>query len=404
METLQIDTTRTETPLGQRLPRTKTRQTETPRTETPRQRPPRQRPPRQRPPDRPLDRDPSHWTGTPGQRPPGQRPPLDIDPSWQRPTWTEIPSGQRPPSAQRPPWTENPPAWPEIPSPRTETLRRTIVSRRYASYWNAFLLGVELNRRLFVSLLGPATNHHGSVKNLLEFSGESCDRCSPILCGTAEKRNCGEGRTNESHTILIPSKLGPTRLWMTSSYQFLEAAGFLPACSRSGEGNLPHTGPWSLPLPYRDPLSSHHVPLPGPNKNFYFYYRLQRSCEGYVFTRVCLSTGGGSAWVGTPPGPGTPPWDQVHPVRPGKPPRTRYTPRPGTPPYQVHTPPDQVHTPPDQVHTPPGITGTPPRPGTPPRGGYCCGRYASYWNAFLLEDVIINYTTRKWQNFNFHLN
>ena len=30
----------------------------------------------------------------------------------------------------------------------------------------------------------------------------------------------------------------------------------------------------------------------------------------------------------------------------------------------------------------------PPRPGTPPprsRDGYCCGRYASYWNALLLQ-------------------
>ena len=95
----------------------------------------------------------------------------------------------------------------------------------------------------------------------------------------------------------------------------------------------------------------------------------------------------------------TPPQDQVHP------PGTRYTPGPGTPPG-ADTSPDQVHppgtmyTPRDQVH-PPGTRYTPPGPGTlpwsrhrtsplrpwhqvhPPRYGHCCGRYASYWNAFL---------------------
>ena len=99
-------------------------------------------------------------------------------------------------------------------------------------------------------------------------------------------------------------------------------------------------------------------------------YRPQRSCEGYVFTGVCLSTGEEYLTRHTPPPrPGTP-WDQVHPPGQVHPPRTRYT------------PPDQVH---------------PPRPGTPgpgtalprtrytprPRYGHCCGRYASYWNAFL---------------------
>ena len=118
----------------------------------------------------------------------------------------------------------------------------------------------------------------------------------------------------------------------------------------------------------------------------------------------------------TPPGPGTPPWDQVHllgpattPQGPGTPPRTRYTPQylvplrtrytphprytplgPGTPPWdQVHpplgpgTPPRTRYSPRDQVH-PPG-PGTPPWDQVhPPRYGHSCGRYASYWNAFLL--------------------
>ena len=84
----------------------------------------------------------------------------------------------------------------------------------------------------------------------------------------------------------------------------------------------------------------------------------------------------------TPSGPGTHPWNQVHlqdqvhppdqiqPLGPGTTPGTRYTPR-------------------DQIH-PSGTRYTPPGPGTPPRDqvhppgdGYCCGRYASYCNAFL---------------------
>ena len=65
------------------------------------------------------------------------------------------------------------------------------------------------------------------------------------------------------------------------------------------------------------------------------YYSLQRSCEGYVFTRVCLSTGG-STWAGYPPrtrctprtrytSPGTTPGPGPLGTR-NTPPRTRYTP------------------------------------------------------------------------------
>ena len=112
---------------------------------------------------------------------------------------------------------------------------------------------------------------------------------------------------------------------------------------------------------------------------FFVHCRPQRSCEGYVFTGVCLSTGGGECLTrctppgpGAPLGPGVPPWDQVHPLDQVHPPdqvqplRTRYTPLQD----QVHplgpgtTPRDQGHpprpgTPPDQIHPPPG-TGTPP--------------------------------------------
>ena len=77
-------------------------------------------------------------------------------------------------------------------------------------------------------------------------------------------------------------------------------------------------------------------------------------CEGYVFTRVCLSTTP-STWVGTPPGSDTPPGNRY-------PPRTRYTPQDQVhPPRQVHTPRDQV---PPQTRYTPGQVPPPPGPGT----------------------------------------
>ena len=72
------------------------------------------------------------------------------------------------------------------------------------------------------------------------------------------------------------------------------------------------------------------------------YYRPQQSCEGYVFTPVCLSTGGGvclsACWDTTPPPKADPSG--------AEPPREAYT---------------------------------------PPADCYSCGRYASYWNAFLFD-------------------
>ena len=72
-------------------------------------------------------------------------------------------------------------------------------------------------------------------------------------------------------------------------------------------------------------------------ENCAYCYRPKRSCEGYVFTRVC------------------------HSVHRGGLPQCMlgYHPRRSRPPPQEQTPPP------------------------PPRDGYCCGRYASYWNAFL---------------------
>ena len=65
------------------------------------------------------------------------------------------------------------------------------------------------------------------------------------------------------------------------------------------------------------------------------YYRPQRSCEGYVFTPVFMSTvGGGVCLIAC--------WD-----------------------------------------TPRGDTPRDQNPPPPPADDYCCGRYTSYWNAFL---------------------
>ena len=110
--------------------------------------------------------------------------------------------------------------------------------------------------------------------------------------------------------------------------------------------------------------------------------------QGYVFTGVCDSVhrGGVPDQVHPPDqvpplGPGTPPrtrytpWtrytprDQVHPPGPGTPPGTRYT-----PPRTRYTPLDQVHppgtryTPRDQVHPPDQVP--PLGPGTPPPTRY----------------------------------
>ena len=88
-----------------------------------------------------------------------------------------------------------------------------------------------------------------------------------------------------------------------------------------------------------------------------------------MFLQVCVILFTGGEYLTRYP----PPRDQVHPPGPGTPPRTRYTPRgPGTPPWTRYTPPDQV---------------PPLGPAPPPRTREIrstCGRYASYWNAFLL--------------------
>ena len=118
-------------------------------------------------------------------------------------------------------------------------------------------------------------------------------------------------------------------------------------------------------------------------------YRPQRSCgQGNVFTGVCLSTGGkgvclSANWDASPIPGSRPSLDQADPPEPGRPPLTRQTP-----------PPDQADPPrPGTPTTPTPGPGRPPSPDqadTPPREAdssirSTSGRYASYWNAFLLS-------------------
>ena len=132
-----------------------------------------------------------------------------------------------------------------------------------------------------------------------------------------------------------------------------------------------------------------------------FYYRPQQSCEGYVFTGICLSTGGVSASVhagipppsrhppgADPPGADTP-WEQTLPQEQTPPPGSRHPrrsrpPRADTPPWK-QTPSPQSRHHPQSRHSPRADT---PREETltPGTDGHCCERYASYWNAFLFTN------------------
>ena len=118
-------------------------------------------------------------------------------------------------------------------------------------------------------------------------------------------------------------------------------------------------------------------------------------CEGYVFTRVCLSTGRGggipaclagfqptptgevegSGQVGGGGSPGSHPRDKLRGLAWGGSPG----PHPG------------------------GSPG--PHPGgcipacteaDPPTDSYCCGQYASYWNAFLSSFFLFIFTAQLW--------
>ena len=125
------------------------------------------------------------------------------------------------------------------------------------------------------------------------------------------------------------------------------------------------------------------------------YYRPQQSCgQGNIFSSVCqefCSRRGVypiACWD-IPPRPGAETPLVRHPplVRhlPGQTPsRTRSRPPRSDTPLWSDTP--WSDTPPDQEQTPlvrhhlPLVRHHGPRPGAE---GYCCSRYASYWNAFL---------------------
>ena len=111
------------------------------------------------------------------------------------------------------------------------------------------------------------------------------------------------------------------------------------------------------------------------------HYRPQRSCEGYVFTGVCLSTGGVPGPGGSAPGGGLL-WGVPGPM--GSPPRG--VPGPGGV-FALAVPGPSGRVCSRGVPGPMGgipacTEADPPPPG---RDGYCCGWYTSYWNAFLFE-------------------
>ena len=105
------------------------------------------------------------------------------------------------------------------------------------------------------------------------------------------------------------------------------------------------------------------------------FYRAQRSCEGYVFTPVCLSTGEvclSACWDTNPPRAGTP-LPGAGPLGTGTP-QTRHPPGPGTPLPGIRHPPRTRHlsgpgTPRDQA--PHQQTAT-VADGTHPTGMYSC--------------------------------
>ena len=118
-----------------------------------------------------------------------------------------------------------------------------------------------------------------------------------------------------------------------------------------------------------------------------YFYRPQRSCgQGNIFTPVCHSfcSPGGGGWGSASVHAGIPP----PPPRPDTTPRTRH--QHHHPPHQTrhHHPPGSRHPPGPDTH-PREQTPTPPGADTPLREAdssirSTSGRYASYWNAFLL--------------------
>ena len=94
-----------------------------------------------------------------------------------------------------------------------------------------------------------------------------------------------------------------------------------------------------------------------------------------------------------PPEADTPPQEQTPP--------TADTPQEQTPPKSRHPP--EADTP--QEQTPPRSRHPLKSRHPPPRYGHCCGRYASYWNAFLFLIFIRvkRFTCTVWQFFEFFI-
>ena len=113
-----------------------------------------------------------------------------------------------------------------------------------------------------------------------------------------------------------------------------------------------------------------------------YIYRPQRSCgQGNIFTPVCHSVHRGGlpqCMLG------------YHPPRTRPPPGTRQTPpRPGRPPCWDHADTPQWTRP-----APPRDQPPPPPPEADSSIRSTSGRYAFYWNAYLLVDYIV--TGWKW--------
>ena len=135
--------------------------------------------------------------------------------------------------------------------------------------------------------------------------------------------------------------------------------------STGGRGGWDPGGIYSTP---RNHKSGRYVSYWNAFLFFYLFCLLPAAMklgQGNIFTGVCLSTGGRGVCLSAC-------WD-THPPRPD-------------------TPPDQAPPPEQTPRADPPRDQTPPRPGIPPREADCSirltsGRYASYWNAFLLCDL-----------------
>ena len=112
-----------------------------------------------------------------------------------------------------------------------------------------------------------------------------------------------------------------------------------------------------------------------------YLYRPQRSCEGYVFTGVCLSTGGVSASVHG----GMHPWELTPPPPPGADLPEQTSPLEQTPP-RSRQPPEQTPPAPPGSRHPPKETAT-AADSTHPTGMHSCCKMNLNLHIFLTATV-----------------